>query len=257
MNAAEIVAYVGAAAWLPQIATWVYKRFVTPKLTIVPGEAQIGFSRFGAIFNVRIAFSVERKDLIIDGFAVTLKHEDGEVHALRWYGLSEEFSEMTDEAGNRTIIKRDQAPIALKIGTESLVEKFVRFQEPKFHDAGKPLLSKLVAHYNFLKESGDPDFAKALLASKELHDVVRINQGWFWWRTGKYDVTFQISSPKRFSFPESKFSFELPQLDVDHLRHNIKNIEIDLHNLIKSSLPSYKPDNVVWNWANVPLRRAG
>ena len=39
MNAAEIAAYVGAGAWLPQIATWVYRSVVRPVATLVPEEA--------------------------------------------------------------------------------------------------------------------------------------------------------------------------------------------------------------------------
>jgi hypothetical protein len=36
MTPAEVAAYVGAAAWLPQIAAWLYRAFVSPKIIIVP-----------------------------------------------------------------------------------------------------------------------------------------------------------------------------------------------------------------------------
>jgi len=32
----KIAAYIGAATWLPQIATWIYRRLVQPIVTIVP-----------------------------------------------------------------------------------------------------------------------------------------------------------------------------------------------------------------------------
>jgi hypothetical protein len=139
MTPAEIAAYIGAAAWLPQIATWAYRKFVQPAVTIVPDKyAEVGFTPFGPIFNVRMAFSTENKDLIVDGFELLLRHSDGDTRTLRWSGLSETFSEITDAAGNRQVVSRDQTPIALKIGTESLIEKFVRFQEPRYHEIDRP-----------------------------------------------------------------------------------------------------------------------
>jgi hypothetical protein len=62
------------------------------------------------------------------------RHEDGDARVFRWAGLSETFSEIRDNAGNRQVVSREQTPIALKIGTESLVEKFVRFQEPRYQE---------------------------------------------------------------------------------------------------------------------------
>ena len=89
MTTAEIAAYIGAAAWLPQIATWLYRRFVRPLITIVPDKyAEVGFTSYGPIFNVRMAFSSERKDVIIDGFEILLEHEDGDTRTVRWAGLT-------------------------------------------------------------------------------------------------------------------------------------------------------------------------
>jgi len=120
MNAADIAAYIGAAAWLPQIGVWIHGYFVTPRVTVLPGaEAEVGFTSYGPIFNVRMAFSADRKDAIIDGLEVMLKHADGDTRTLRWAGLSETFSEIRDDAGNRQVVSRDESPVALKIGTNS------------------------------------------------------------------------------------------------------------------------------------------
>ncbi len=257
MNAAELAAYIGAAAWLPQIAGWAYRKLSKPVVMIVPGDAEIGFTRFGPIFNARMAFTTDRKDAIIDGFQVVVKHADGETRTLRWIGLAEEFSEITDDAGNRSVVRRDQPPIALKIGTESLIEKFVRFQEPRYHDADRTVMAGLVTQFNFLKQSGDPDYVAKVLATKEFHDVLAGKQQAFWWRAGKYHVTFQLSSPRKISVPQCQFTFELAQLDVDDLRLNIKNVETDLNNVVKSNLPDYQIEPIKWSWATVKLERAG
>ena len=80
MTAAELAAYIGAAAWLPQIVSWVHRWFVTPKITIIPDRyADVGFTSYGPIFNVRMAFASDRKDAIIDGFELVVQHTDGDV----------------------------------------------------------------------------------------------------------------------------------------------------------------------------------
>src|SRR3989304_9497204 len=104
MTPAEIAAYIGAAAWLPQIAAWIYRYFVQPAVTVVPDKyAEVGFTSFGPIFNMKMAFSADNKDLIIDGFELLIRHSDGASRTLRWSGLSETFSEITDAAGNRQV----------------------------------------------------------------------------------------------------------------------------------------------------------
>jgi len=48
MTPAEIAAYIGAAAWLPQIATLIYRYFVQPVVTIIPDKyAEVGFTSLG------------------------------------------------------------------------------------------------------------------------------------------------------------------------------------------------------------------
>ena len=169
MKPEEIAAYIGAAAWLPQIATWLYHKFILPSIRIVPNQyAQVGFTSLGSIFNVQMAFSVENKDIIVDGIDIRIRHEDGESRTLRWAGLAETFSEITDAAGNKQVVSREQAPIAIKIGTISLLEKFVRFQEPRYHEADRPLFQALVAHFNYLKQTSPDNYVAEVLKSKEL-----------------------------------------------------------------------------------------
>ena len=160
MKPEEIAAYIGAAAWAPQIVTWIYRALVKARLRIVPDYmGEVGFTNFGPIFNLRMAFFVESRDLIIDGIELTLRHEDGETKSFRWAGLGETFSEITDSSGNRQIVGRDQSPIAIKVVTTSLLEKFVRFQEPRYHAADKPSTIKLVTHFNFLRQKDPQTFA--------------------------------------------------------------------------------------------------
>lgn len=258
-TAEEIAAYIGAAAWLPQIGTWIYRFFVQPTLRIVPDKyAEVGFTTLGPIFNVRLALSAEKKDLIIDGFELLLQHSDGDSRTLRWSGLAETFSEISDAAGRRQqVVSRDQTPIALKVGTESLIEKLVRFQEPRYHETDRPVLSSLIAHFNYLKRSNEPAaYVAQTLSSKEFRAVIEARERSFWWKPGRYEVTLKLSSPKRFKLSHSQFQFELTSHDVDRLRQNIATVESELRDVISSNLPDYKYQPANWNWANVDMGKS-
>jgi len=257
MKAIEIAAYIGAAAWLPQIATWIYRGLVQPTVTIVPDKyAEVGFTSYGPIFNMRMAFSAGNKDLIIDGFELLLRHTDGDSYILRWSGLKETFSEITDASGNRQVIERDQTPIALKIGTESLIEKFVRFQEPRYHETDRPVMLNLIAHFNFLKQSNPDNYVSQALSSKELFSVLETRQKAFWWKPGYYQITLRLSSPKKFKLLRSQFGFELTSIDIDRMKDNLNNLETELKDIISSNLPDFKSESINWNWANVNVQQS-
>jgi len=258
MGMGEIVAYIGAAAWLPQIATWLYRVAVRPKLRIIPEPtAEIGFTNYGPIFNLRMAFFVERRDLILDGIELIIRHESGEQRMFRWVAIGETFSQITDAFGNpQQTVARDQAAIAIKISTQSFVEKKVRFQEPRYHQADGVVMRTLVEHFNFLKQKNPATFVQEALASKQFYDAIEGRHAEFWWKPGHYTVGLKLSSPQSFTLTTERFAFTLPSVDVEHLKKNLPMIDADLRNSINSNLPECKPEPVVWVWSYAPLRGA-
>lgn len=257
MKPEEIAAYIGAAAWLPHIASWFYSWFVRPSVRLVPNQyAEVGFSSLGPIFNLRMAFFVDNKDLVIDGMELSLRHQDGESRILRWAGIGETFSEITDAAGNKQIVGRDQSPIAIKIGTQSLLEKFVRFQEPRYHECDRPLVQTLVAHYNYLRLIKPDTYVDEVLGSKELFSLLDARKKSIWWKAGKYEIELKLRSPQKFILKGSCFKFELTKNDVELLEKNVSIIETELKNIISSTLPDFESQPLNWNWANVDVHRS-
>lgn len=155
---------------------------------------------------------------MIDDFQLVFRHSDGETRLFRWSGLNETFSEIRDTAGNRQVVSRDQIPIALKIGTESLIEKLVRFQEPRYNEGVRPSYLNLLAHFSFLKHANNEDYVTKVLDSKELHQMLEARRSSFWWKVGRYEVTIQPSSPRKFTLLHPRFSFELSNIDVGRLQ---------------------------------------
>jgi hypothetical protein len=256
MKPEEIAAYIGAAAWVPQIIQWLYKAFIKPKLRIIPNSlAEVGFTSFGPIFNIRMAFLVENRDLIIDGLDITIRHESGQTREFRWAGLGETFSEITDAAGNKQIVSKDQTPIAIKIGTESLQDRFVRFQEPAFHAEDAISTKQLVSQFNFLKEKSPDNFVEDVLDCKEYFDVTTKRKEWFWWSKGKYSVTIKPRSPQNHKLIGHNFSFNLLDSDIVLVKKNLDVIEADIRNIIISNKADGQLSLVVWSWANVSIMK--
>jgi hypothetical protein len=256
MTPTEFAAYFGATAWVPHIIIWLYRWLVQPVITIVPDRvAEIGFTSYGPIFNIRLAFSADRKDAIIDGFELEVQHQDGERKQFRWSGLQETLGETRDAAGNQQQVGiKDQVPIALKIGTESLIEKYVRFQEERFGENERERMSELVAHFNHLKRT-DPDYVATTLKSKQFFDLIEMREKWFWWRAGSYTVTLKLSSAKKFTLAHSRYTFKLTDLDVQRLKQNLETLRTDITNIVNSNLPDFKHVPVSWNWAYATVSR--
>ena len=118
------------------------------------------------------------------------------------------------------------------------------------------MISALLAHFNFLKRSGDPEYVGKTLKSKELYSVQETRQKSFWWKQGRYEATLLLSSPKKCQLAHSRYNqFVLSPTDIDHLKQNIATLETDLKNIINSNLPDFSAQPVDWNWANVDIKR--
>lgn len=253
---AEIAGYVGAAAWAPQIGQWLYARFVPPKVTILAEKrAQLGFTTFGCIFNVRLAMSTDRKDTILDAIEVTLRHQDGDEHQLAWAGHRETFSEITDNQGNRQVVERDQPAIALKLSTQLLTEKFVLFQEPSYHERHNPAFGIADAHLAHLRRGNAATGSSSFFASKEYSTLTDFYSSALWWRAGRYTVAFLIRSPKAVKLERAAYSFQLSQLDVDRLRGNLSLIDSDYRNRVLAGTEGYQVVPINWAWPNVTLAK--
>lgn len=252
---AEVAAYVGAAAWLPQIISFIYRAAIKPKVTIVPEKkVEIGYTSFGPIFNLRLAVSAARKDTIIDHVGVVIKHEGGSVHEFGWEGMKETFSEIKDLSGNTQFVERDYSPIALVLNRLGVIERFFRFQAPSFHAKLKSLLRTATDHQVYLK-STKSDYHDDLLNSKQLHDVMGFYREYFFWKAGHYTVEFSVKSPSKVELTKSSFAFELKSYEVEDLMKNMPVIKMETKNLIYKGTEGFEPEPVNWQWVSTSLER--
>lgn len=256
MSPADIAAYIGAAAWLPQIGTWVYRLAFAPVVSIIPERrVEIGFTGFGPIFNLRLGMTVNRHDIVITGLEATLIHEDGDKHPLVWVGMRENLGEISDPAGNRGAMEKEHPAIAVKLSTTSLVERFVRFQEPKFHAVLYTRMADAGTHMDFLRKSSKT-FRQDFLASRQLHDLIQHYRDSFWWKAGRYFLDFDIVSAERGRLETDRLWFRLTPLDVDGLKANLEQVPAEIENLVNADNPDYQKKPIDWQWRSLALTHA-
>lgn len=253
MTPGEIAAYIGAAAWLPQILNIFYKFFTKPKLRVFfNNTAEISFTSFGPILNIRMGILAEKKSLLLEDISLEIRHSDGDTHFLKWAGITEIHSEISDQNGNKQVITKEQPPIALKLFQDLLTEKFIKFQEPKYHEQDSILLNELNAHVSFLASRNTANIITEALSSSQLHNIIAYRENYFWWKKGKYTVILNAKSPDRFNFEGNVFTFTLNQTEINLLKFNMKNLSEFLNSQIQQKQDNA---NVKWNWINPKINK--
>ncbi|MGP8201906.1 MAG: hypothetical protein ACLQU4_20640, partial [Limisphaerales bacterium] len=246
---ADLAAYIGAAAWLPIIIGWFYKLYITPKITIIPDEfPEVGFSTFGPIINLRMAITASRKSAVIDSIDLVVSHQDGEARRFHWSGMIEEVNQIVDEVGiAKQRVQKATDPIAFIVGVESVLVKFVKFQDRSFHQDMQPSLDALAEKVHFSKRQNAYSAAE-ILKSKEFDNLRR---GWsrqFSWKSGQYVVSFTVGSPYPLNLTQVKLQFELSDTDIEILNKNL-TINEDYHRACLKQAEDGTPlPTFQWNW---------
>lgn len=255
MRPEEIAAYVGAAAWLPHLIQWGYHYFAKPLLTISLGrKIEIGFTQLGPILNIQMAFCVENKDMIVDEIKIDIQHQEGERRCFTWYGLGENVSEITDNLGNKQTVRKDQKePIAIKVSKDGLIEKSVRFQDPRYHREIQIQMGELKDQARYiLQKQIEPEVAiSELFSSKQYLQACEGRRQHFWWKAGGYSVRVGVQSKKSFLQDEAEFRFDLTQNDINLLQANCALVEAAVKNDLGKGLPDYEPIPTKWRWVYV------
>ena len=128
-----------------------------------------------------------------------------------------------------------------------MIERFVHFQEPRYRNETDSLMQDLVAHFNHLQRT-DPDYVTTALASRELHSLLEARTQLFWWRPGRYKITFRPAAHKGFSIRQPSYSFELTPGAVEQLRQNLATVRRDLEDTIRTNPPEFRREVLTWNW---------
>ena len=256
MTPLDWVAIVGAAAWLPQIGTWLYRVIVRPEIRLIPGGIhEVGYTSYGPIFNLTCSLSASRKDAVIGKMTAEVRHEHGESRLLRWAILNETVSQMRSASGERTEISKNQPAIAIKVNTSLLTQTTIGFQDDAFLERRRVVTNALIATMNHY-QSVDPTNASAdTLKSREYTDYLEAFRHNQFWKPGRYTATIAIHLVDSTKPTLRTLSFELTPDDADRLGDNVQVISRSVTE-IAQGLPADQRTPENWNWINPRISTA-
>lgn len=247
MTLTDFLAIIGALSWLYPLIMWLDKRLTKTQLEIINHkQLQIGYSSFGPIINIDLAFSATKEDAFVKEISIILKHESNQTENFKWEWFEENLMEIQmPDTGGIVPYKKNQKAVALKVLTNTLTEKKVGFQKPVFHDHYSEQYQKTFEiNQNIISKGGN---INELRRSKEYNDFENLLRNNFIWKVGKYQglITCKVANNKD-TF-NREIEFFLTSLDIRKLENNIQLCLDTLENHFIIQNPEF---NVFWNWAN-------
>ena len=186
----DLLAILGALAWLPFIIQLIREKLKKPKLKIIPdNQIEIGFTTYGPIFNINLAFLSENKSALITKIDLELIHESNEKTEFTWIWFEESLLQL-DLPQAPISYKKNQKAIALNVEENVLVEKKIGFQSIKFKEESDRLIKILNEDSMNIKNSG-----KALVelkSSSSYNNILDFAQNSFSWKVGIYEAKFKV-----------------------------------------------------------------
>jgi hypothetical protein len=251
MTFIDWLAVLGALAWAPHLMSMVRDWLAKSKVRVITQrQVEIGFTTYGPIFNLRLAFSVENKDIVISELKIRLTHESGEERVLEWRGITQYLGKMTLPDTVAMPFEKEQSVLAIKLNQKDIEERFVRFQEPSFLSSQNEHLTKVIKKLSYLKAENKYD-AETFLREPEMTDLYSFNKHAFSWKPGKYKVSIEMQSPEKFDLVDNIKEFNLSPLDLERLEKNKDSLEQDYRRVILG-----EEDKVAWQWCNPVLVKA-
>jgi len=252
-----ILALVGAAAWLPQVGSWVYSIFSKPTLRFVPEDTtEIGYTFYGPILNQAFAISTSRKDALIERISLSIIHEKGEQHDFHWKFLDEKGAEITSATGERAEFRKNQPAVALKISVLGLAEKKIGFQDLEYQGELISRVNDLQAQQDHLEKTKKETWKEETIKTKEFSDVLDFIKNKFYWKEGKYKVILWAYETSLKKPHVENFEFQLSKKHGETLQMNIKETQEHFKNIIlyKGEGLDKRPQ-VFWRWVNPVFTR--
>lgn len=209
LNGTEIAAYLGAGAWIPQVASWLYRFFSRPRITIIPDKtAEITFTTSGPIFNVTLYINTDRSNALITSIEAELKHTDSSMHKFECCGMRQPISVKKNVQGEIDQTFLDKDLIAIKLDISSPIEKLFLFQEDTF--------LKYSTNINKFDRDGN-----GLISQENFSSYMKEMRNFFCWKEGMYTLTFSVGSLGKIKLVPHAYQFSLSSNDINNIKENL------------------------------------
>lgn len=254
MEPFEWIALIGAFAWLPHLFTFVKDALSKPEIRIITEKTiELGFTTLGPILNLRIAFAVKNKDIVISGIKFRLRHESGEEKIFSWHGVVQKLLQMNNPQFGPIPFEKELSVLAIKLSPKEVEERFIRFQEQSYHTNKDIYEEKAAKKIIYMQASDDTDI-EAFLKSEEMKDLYSYINHSFNWKSGKYKLTFEFESPESFILNNNTYEFSLTPMDIEHVDKNKNLIEKSYEYDLLTVPEGEERKRLVWAWRNPVLK---
>jgi hypothetical protein len=240
----ELLAILGALAWLPQLITFITRQLTKPKLTIITDtDIEIGYTTLGPIFNIQIVFLAESKRVLIRTVEIELTHSNNETQRFTWDWFEETLHTVDIPQSGLIPTKKNQKAIAINVDPDSLVEKKIGFQQNTFKDEQRRLVQLTTEEFLNIYNAGDD--RNQIRARNTFNNLREYYKNGFNWKIGDYKakITAKLSDGQSF---ETEVEFQLTSLDLKTIE---LNIEIAQKLVDKEYGAEVEIDNN-WLWVN-------
>jgi len=257
MKIIDFIAILGALAWLPHLIRILNEYFSIPEIRIITQRtAEIGFTTFGPILNIRLAFSIKNKEAVISAIKIKLQHASGEERILSWQGIIQRMGEMKNVEGFSIPFEKEQSVLAIKLSPKEIEERLIRFQEDEYHNNKEIYEAKAAKKLVYLQSKDKTFNVEEYLQTEEMKDLITFITHWFNWKQGEYKIIFEVHSPEKFKIIDNEYKFHLSPLDIEVLEKNKDLIELSFKEELNTIfIKDYKPKNLIWNWRNPIIKK--
>ena len=243
----DIVALVGAAAWLPHVARY----FSKPKVTIIVGNSiEIGFTGLGPLFNPTLAFRTEKRDALITGVMFTVTHENGQVSRFRSMQLAETPAFSHSSSGESAAFQKTQSAVAAVVTPTTIAELKINCRERRHLQQYAEKMAGFQSGVRRLQggfqEAGWIDTVRQSPECESLRTFLKSS---FVWQPGKYEVRAAANIAEIKEPIVKDFAFSLTESQIAALRGNIALLEREFSRIAWDEIDTTQPQNLPWHWA--------
>ena len=224
---ADLAAFIGAAAWLPQIVQWVYRLSLRPKVQIVCGQTvDIQFDDEGPGVDLTFALIASRRSCTAKNITARLRHGNGRTMTLEWSQLTEPIVHMWglgQATGQAGVLARSQPAIALRLEEGTTVERGVTFQDRTLRKSLSRSNQALMELGRVATETGRQP-VEHVRASNEFLALRDLFKHAFAWEVGEYELEVRVSLFEG-GAAKSRWRFALSESDVELIRRNLSALD--------------------------------
>ena len=248
MTAFELAALIGAFAWLPHVIGFFRAIFTKAEIGIIAEKnAEIGFTTFGPIINMRVAFYTKNKDIVVSNIRMRVTHESGDSRLFSWFGVKQQMLQMNTRDTGPIPFEKELSVLAIKLSPKDIEERSIRFQDSKYHEEKGEFEAKAVKKLNYLQSIGQANIVD-FLKCEEMSDLKSYITRSFGWKPGVYTLVFELESPEAFSITNNSYRFALSAIDVENLEKNRLVVDRFFESQLLPVEEGKQQEPIVWNW---------